>query len=404
MTGSGDISPVTSGPGNGYPTSTIESNLVGVFAGLIAIVVVATAFFTSEYRRGLIRITLAANPRRGQVLAAKAAVAGLAAFVVGVVAAIVSIDLGDSKQRNEGLYVLPVSLLTEIRVIAGMAAVLAVIGHARRGPRCPAAPQRDRDHRARRGDRRCRSCCRRSACSRPGSRPGCCGVTPAAGFAVEQSIPHYSQVTEFGRAVDGVYPLPPWAGFAVLCAWAAAGLALALDRAEAARRMSRVLHEPRAESGVDQAAHDLRSGLAAGRRPPPLTIAISLAAEAATRCPARVTCPVDPVKLSLTGIQLGQASSRSSPCWSVGNEYSSGLIRLTLAAMPRRIAGARGQGGDRDRPGPGRGGRRGRRVGAGRAPDPARVTGSPPPGDSRCRRWPAGRRFGPPSGPCSTWG
>jgi ABC-type transport system involved in multi-copper enzyme maturation permease subunit len=226
VTGSGDIAPITSGPGNGYPSSTIESNLVGGFAGLIAIVVVATAFFTSEYRRGLIRITLAASPRRGQVLMAKAAVAGLAAFVVGVIAAIVSIDLGDAKQRSEGLFVLPVSLLTEARVVAGLGAVLAVSAMLAVA---------------------LGALVRRSAVAitasiavialpfllsvigvfPPGISAWLLRVTPAAGFAVEQSIPHYHQVTEIGRAVDGVYPLPPWAGFAVLCAWAAAGLALA---------------------------------------------------------------------------------------------------------------------------------------------------------------------------------
>ncbi|HET7014048.1 MAG TPA: ABC transporter permease [Streptosporangiaceae bacterium] len=67
------------------------------------------------------------------------------------------------------------------------------------------------------------------------------------------------------------------------------------------------------------------------------TIAISLAAEAATSCPARQTCPVDPVKLSLTGVQLGQAVVAILAVLVVGNEYSSGLIKLTLAAMPRRI-------------------------------------------------------------------
>ena len=226
VTGSGDISPVTPGPGGGYPSSTIESNLVGGFAGLIAIVVVATMFFTSEYRRGLIRITLVAGPRRGQVLAAKAVVAGLAAFVVGVVAAIVSIDLGDAKQRGEGLFVLPVSLLTQARVVAGLAAVLAVSAMLAVA---------------------LGAMLRRSAIAitasiavvvlpfllsvigvfPEGVSTWLLRVTPAAGFAIEQSIPHYSQVSEIGRAVDGVYPLPPWAGFAVLCAWAAAGLALA---------------------------------------------------------------------------------------------------------------------------------------------------------------------------------
>src|SRR5262249_17008641 len=65
----------------------------------------------------------------------------------------------------------------------------------------------------------------------------------------------------------------------------------------------------------------------------------SLAAEFATSCPARVaasSCPVDPVKLSLTGVQLGQAVVAILAVLIVGNEYSTGLIKLTLAAMPRR--------------------------------------------------------------------
>jgi ABC-2 family transporter protein len=228
ITGSGDISPVTGGPGDGYPSSRIESNLAGLFAGLIAIVVVAVLFFTSEYRRGLIRTTLAASPRRGQVLAAKAVVAGLAAFVVGVIAVTVSIGLGDSKQRNEGLYVLPVTLLTESRVIVGTAAMLAITAMIAVA---------------------LGAMLRRSAIAITGTFAvlvlpyllAVLGVfpdgvsnwivrlTPAAGFAVEQSVPQYGQVYQPARLASGAYfPMPPWAGFAVLCAWAAAGLVLAL--------------------------------------------------------------------------------------------------------------------------------------------------------------------------------
>ena len=76
MTGTGDIAPVVAGAGPGGGTGTIENTLVGAFAGLIAVVVVAAMFITAEYRRGLIRITLAASPRRGRVLAAKAIVIG----------------------------------------------------------------------------------------------------------------------------------------------------------------------------------------------------------------------------------------------------------------------------------------------------------------------------------------
>ena len=46
-------------------------------------------------------------------------------------------------------------------------------------------------------------------------------------FSVQQAIPDYPQAGTVCRAAEGCYPLAPWAGFAVLCAWAAAALALA---------------------------------------------------------------------------------------------------------------------------------------------------------------------------------
>jgi hypothetical protein len=55
VTGSGDIAPDVTGPGSGFPTATIEDHLVGAFAGLIAVAVIAAMFITAEYRRGLIR-------------------------------------------------------------------------------------------------------------------------------------------------------------------------------------------------------------------------------------------------------------------------------------------------------------------------------------------------------------
>ena len=53
-------------------------------------------------------------------------------------------------------------------------------------------------------------------------------LAPAAGFAVQQTIPNYPQVSNACSVAQGCYPLAPWAGFAVLCAWAAAALGLAL--------------------------------------------------------------------------------------------------------------------------------------------------------------------------------
>ena len=49
-------------------------------------------------------------------------------------------------------------------------------------------------------------------------------VTPAAAFAVQQATPQYPQVQAYYAPVSGFYPLAPWAGFAVLCAWALAAL------------------------------------------------------------------------------------------------------------------------------------------------------------------------------------
>jgi ABC-2 type transport system permease protein len=46
---------------------------------------------------------------------------------------------------------------------------------------------------------------------------------------------------------------------------------------------------------------------------------------------------VDATKLSLTGVQLGQAVIAVLAVLTVGTEYSTGMIRTTLTAMPHRI-------------------------------------------------------------------
>ncbi len=51
-------------------------------------------------------------------------------------------------------------------------------------------------------------------------------VTPAAAFAIQQSIPAYPQVNDV-YTPPFYFPLAPWAGFAVLCGYAALALALA---------------------------------------------------------------------------------------------------------------------------------------------------------------------------------
>ena len=88
-------------------------------------IVVAAMFITAEYRRGLIRTTLAASPRRGRVLAAKAIVIGSVAFVAGLVAAAAAVIFGAQLARGR-VYVFPVSWLTELRMVVGTAALIAV--------------------------------------------------------------------------------------------------------------------------------------------------------------------------------------------------------------------------------------------------------------------------------------
>ena len=75
-----------------------------------------------------------------------------------------------------------------------------------------------------------------------------------------------------------------------------------------------------------------------------VTVGISAAANAAVRCPSGITCPVDTARLSLTGIQFGQAVVAILAVLVISGEYSTGMIRTTLTAMPHRVTvlGAKG--------------------------------------------------------------
>lgn len=76
--------------------------LNGILVGFIAIAVVGALFFTTEFRRGIIRTTFTATPRRGRVLAAKAIVIASVAFVAGVVAAAVAFLVSQPVVRDNG--------------------------------------------------------------------------------------------------------------------------------------------------------------------------------------------------------------------------------------------------------------------------------------------------------------
>jgi ABC-type transport system involved in multi-copper enzyme maturation permease subunit len=232
LSGAGDIAPAVAGAA-GIGT-TITQTLVGTFAALIVMVVVGTMVATGEYRRGLMRTTLAATPRRGRVLAAKALVVAAVTFVTGVVAAAVVVTLGQRMLRGSGVYVHPAGAATELRVIAGTGALLAVAAVLalalgtllRRGATAVTAAV--------------------VTIVLPyllvvAALPVDAGrwvlrVTPSAAFALQQSAKQYDQVANLYTPADGYFPLAPWAGFAVLAAWTAvalAGAAYALRRRDA---------------------------------------------------------------------------------------------------------------------------------------------------------------------------
>jgi hypothetical protein len=126
--------------------------------------------------------------------------------------------------RSRGEYPGPVTALTELRLIAGTAALLAVTAILAVG---------------------IGALLRRSAAAVTavivvivlpyffagplavlpvGAANWLLRVTPAAGFSIQQAYPQYPQVVASYTPGNGYYPLAPWAGFAVLCAWAALAL------------------------------------------------------------------------------------------------------------------------------------------------------------------------------------
>jgi ABC-type transport system involved in multi-copper enzyme maturation permease subunit len=224
VTGAGDIAPAVRAT---LPTGGVIGDiLTGTFAALIAVIVVGTLFITAEYREKLIYVTLAASPRRGRVLAAKAIVLAAVTFVAGLAGAVVAVPLGERLARANGVYLFPVTSSALLRVELGTAALLATASilalavgtMIRRSAGAvttviaaivlpyilvaiPFIPASVSDWLTR--------------------------VTPAAAFAVQQTLVPYHQVTSIYTPYNGYYPLAPWAGFAVLAGYAMASLAVA---------------------------------------------------------------------------------------------------------------------------------------------------------------------------------
>ncbi|TDC78999.1 ABC transporter permease subunit [Actinomadura sp. 7K507] len=207
LSGYGDIGP------NAFADDLTRTILTGVLIGQTAIVALAVLFVTAEYRRGTLRTTFAASPRRGRVLAAKGIVVGAVSLAAGLAAAFGAMLLSGPLLRSNGVAPPPLWDATVLRAVLGTAALLGVIAVfamavaviVRRS--APAitlvlllllVPQI-------------------MATGLPLSAARWLErLTPAAGFAVQQTVARYDQA------------IGPWAGFAVLCAYTAAALAAAL--------------------------------------------------------------------------------------------------------------------------------------------------------------------------------
>ena len=66
-----------------------------------------------------------------------------------------------------------------------------------------------------------------------------------------------------------------------------------------------------------------------------LTGAVSAVTAGAAHCPA-AGCGLDPARVSLTGVEFGQAAVAILAVLAISGEYTTGMIRTTLTAMPRR--------------------------------------------------------------------
>ncbi|MBT2211901.1 ABC transporter permease subunit [Actinomadura sp. NEAU-AAG7] len=206
LAGSGDIGP------DAFADDVTRTTLTGALVGQAAIVALAVLFVTVEYRRATIRLTLAASPRRGRVLAAKATVVGLAVLAAGLAAAFGSLLAARPVLRAHGTEPPPLTDPAVLRAAVGTAvlmAVVAVLGVAtatilRRG--APAitlvllvllVPQIVATGLP-------------VAAARWLQR-----LTPAAGFAVQHTVRRYDT------------PIGAFAGLGVLCLYTAAALAAA---------------------------------------------------------------------------------------------------------------------------------------------------------------------------------
>ncbi|MEV0824909.1 hypothetical protein [Nonomuraea rubra] len=244
VTGGGDIGPATVEGG-----LRADLMLIGGAVGLIPVLMAAVTFVTAGDRRGPSGAGLsgagaagdglsarpsgaepAGRPQATRLLVAKAVVAGAVAFVVGLVAAGVVVPVGLALLRASHNPIQPITLGTGLRVTAGYAALSAAaavlaLGLAALLKRAVVA-----------GGLAIALVVVPHLLAGAGLAPWLLMVTPAAGFAITQSVPAFAHVDVAPSLLGGYYPLPPWAGLAVTCGYAVFALGAATQVTPGGRR------------------------------------------------------------------------------------------------------------------------------------------------------------------------
>jgi hypothetical protein len=217
VSGTGDIGPVSEDAGGA------DMRLLGLAFALIIVTV-----FSARYGAGTARETTG-RP----AIAVRAVVLGAATFLTGVVAVGVVLPAGGAILTGKGIAVPPLPVLTTARVIIGLATVIALCAvltyglgvWLRRGwvaslvslslialpytvAAVPLLPDTVSEWLLR--------------------------ITPAAGFAVQQTAVRYPQVTAHYAPSAGYFPLPWWAGLALLGAYTVVVVRMTLGRKPAA--------------------------------------------------------------------------------------------------------------------------------------------------------------------------
>ena len=219
--GSGDIAPLVDGTVFSHWAGAAIVN--GTVVGLVVVIVLAALLGTAEYRRKGVRTAPVVSLHPGQVLAARAVVAGSLVFAAGAIATAISEVTTRRVLAANGNYLFPQSGLDLARVIIGTglllglaAAFVVALGAMLRG--------------------RTATIVAGSvflvlpgvlATSFPGAVDWLMRLTPTAAFAIQATVPRSDLVSNAYTPYNGYFPIGPWAGLGVLVAYTAVAMGAA---------------------------------------------------------------------------------------------------------------------------------------------------------------------------------